>query len=150
MTPADDSTDSTPRNDPHTFEVLGRVLTELCRPPGPLGDCLAFRLWPMLLGGGYVLSWYGMPEEDTVISYLLATAADDGITEVLRPGDIRQITRDRDRYTTIDIRGVKFQLRPEPMFPPEVYAALDAYWRSGDSKLPPRKVHAGGASEALG
>ncbi|MFI2589842.1 hypothetical protein ACH498_25065 [Rhodococcus erythropolis] len=113
--------------DPHTFEVLGRVLTVLADTPGPLAECLAFRLWPMLGGGGYIFSWYGIPTVDEVVEYLLCAAADDDATDVLRPGDIRRLSR--EDFTTVDVLGVQFQLRREPMFAHAKYAAMEHYWR---------------------
>lgn len=118
------------RKDPHTFEVLGRVLTILSDTPGPLAECFAFRLWPMLVGGGYVLSWHGIPTEDEVVKYLIDAAADDEAFDVLRPGDVRQLAT--GHFTTVDVLGVQFQLRSEPMPTPAKYAAMEHYWRGGD------------------
>ncbi|WP_328410999.1 hypothetical protein [Nocardia sp. NBC_00403] len=137
MTTADSSTRARRREDPHTFEVLGRVMTLLCDNPGPLADCLAPLLWPLLTGGGYALSWCGVtPTESEVAEYLLDAAADDDMTRVLRPGDVR--FREGLSCTIVDVRGVQFQLRPAPMVRPETYTALGEYWRIGELALPRR------------
>ncbi|MGV9839122.1 hypothetical protein ACWDUL_33660 [Nocardia niigatensis] len=119
--------------DPHTFEVLGRVMDVLCSTPGPLSECLTFRLWPALLAdGGYVLAWCGVtPTEDEVVEYLIEAAANDEMTTTLRGGDVRQAEKG-SFYTTVDVRGVRFQLRSEPMPQPEAYAAMSEYWRTGE------------------
>jgi hypothetical protein len=128
---AADRTIRAQRHDPHTYEVLGRVMSVLCSIPGPLSDCLAFRLWPILIGGGYVLAWHGAaPTEAEVVEYLLSAAADDEMTTVLRPGDIR-LTRGDD-CTSVEVRGVQFQLRPEPMPQSEAFTAIGEYWRTGN------------------
>ncbi|MFE3195861.1 hypothetical protein ACFXHA_43160 [Nocardia sp. NPDC059240] len=117
--------------DPHTFEVLGRVMHVLFNTPGPLSECLGFRLWPTLPGGGYVLCWRGVaPTEEEIVEYLLEAAADDVQTTVLRPGDVRRF-RKGPYYTEVDVSGVIFQLRPEPMPQPHTYAAMGEYWRTG-------------------
>ncbi|MEU2106417.1 hypothetical protein [Nocardia sp. NPDC019255] len=119
------------RHDPHTYEVLGRVLSVLCYTPGPLAECLAFRLWPLMNGGGYVLAWSGVrPTEEEVVSYLGEAAADDEMTTILRPGDVR--FRKGPYYTLVEVRGVLFQLRPEPMPQPDSFAAMGEYWRTGE------------------
>ncbi|WP_331757712.1 hypothetical protein [Nocardia sp. NBC_01388] len=112
----------------HDYEVLGRVLSVLCSTPGPLAECLGFRLWPRLhKDGGYVLSWHGHPSMHEVTDYLCAAAADDEMTADLRPGDI-QLHRER---TAVIVRGVQFNLQPEPMPSPESYLALGEFWRTG-------------------
>ncbi|MBF6102186.1 hypothetical protein IU510_29655 [Nocardia cyriacigeorgica] len=118
-------------NDPPSFEVLGRVLTVLCDSPGPLAECLGFRLWPLVAGHGYVLTWCGVaPTEADVVEYLSEAAADDDMTTVLRPGDVRFTTG--NGYTLADVRGVRFQLRTEPMVQPETFTAMGKYWRTGE------------------
>ncbi|WP_157129027.1 hypothetical protein [Nocardia amamiensis] len=128
------------RHDAHSYEVLGRVMSVLCDNPGPLGECLAFRLWPVLHDGGYVLSWCGVtPTDDEVVEYLVDAAADDDMTTVLRPGDVRLLARRHySLFTVVEVRGVQFQLRPEPMFQPETYAAMGEYWRTGKMPRRPR------------
>ena len=124
------------RNDPHDFEVLGRVVGVLCDVPGPLANALAFRLWPLLPGDGFALSWHGAtPTDDKVVSFLLAAASDDDLTEILRVGDVEHI--DRSGFTTVTIQGVRFQLRPEPMLDSEDYAVLGEYWRTGTVPVRP-------------
>lgn len=130
MTTADSEVRSR-RHDPRTFEVLGRVMEILCFAPGPLGDCLAFNLWPMLHGGGYVLSWRGVvPTEDEVAAHLAVAAADDEMTTILRPGDVRIGSGHHGRI--VEVRGVQFELRPEAMIRPEMYTAMGEYWRTGE------------------
>ncbi|MDE1675279.1 hypothetical protein [Nocardia gipuzkoensis] len=125
------------RHDPHSYEVLGRVMSLLCSTPGPLADCLTFHLWPLLHDGGFALSWCGaIPTEDEIVEYLVDAAADDDMTTVLRPGDVRLGQSHYSVYAVVDVRGVRFQLRPEPMFQPDTYAAMGEYWRTGELALP--------------
>ncbi|WP_194838501.1 hypothetical protein [Nocardia sp. XZ_19_369] len=121
------------RHDPHTFEVLGRVAALLFDTPGPLAECLSPRLYPTLTGSGYVLSWHGVaPTVDDVADYLSTAAADDEMTTVLRPGDVR--FKPGHYCTVAEVRGVQFHLRPDPVIRPDAYAAMGEYWRTG--KLP--------------
>lgn len=130
MTTAD-SQPSDRWHDPHTYEVLGRVLSVLCDTPGPLAECLAFRLWPLMNDVGYVLAWSGVrPTEEEIVNYLGEAAADDEMTTTLRPGDVR--FQKGPYYTLVEIRGVLFQLRPESMPQPETFAAMGEYWRTGE------------------
>ncbi|WP_039824883.1 hypothetical protein [Nocardia testacea] len=124
------------RHDPHTYEVLGRVLHVLCGTQGPLAECLAFRLWPTLTGAGYVLAWSGVrPTEDEIVQYLGEAAANDEVTTTLSPGDV--LFKKGHYCTLVKIRGVEFQLRSEGMPEPETFAAMGEYWRTGT--LTPRR-----------
>ena len=137
---AADTEFQTLRQDPHTFETLGRVLQVLCTTPGPLSECLGFRLWSRFPAGGYVLSWHGVtPTQDEIVEHLMDAAADDEQTTALRPGDIRGVEKGR-YYTTVDVRGVQFQLRPEPMLRPDALAAMGEYWRTGELIFPPGRA----------
>ncbi|MEU4841718.1 hypothetical protein [Nocardia testacea] len=128
-----DSEITTQRNDSHAFEVLGRVISLLFDPPGPLAESLAFHMWPLLDGSGFVLTWRGVvPTEIQVIQYLVNASADDEMTTVLRPGDVWFDFAAGDGYTHIGVPGVQFQLRPMPMFRSEVYDAWGKYWRKGE------------------
>lgn len=121
----------TRHHEPHTYETLGRVMTLLCHTPGPLAEVLALRLWPTLTGDGYVLSWRGVtPSEDEVAEYLLSAADDDEWTQTLGPGDVR--VEKACHCTLVAVRGVAFQLRPEPMLQPDVLTAMSRYWRTGE------------------
>ncbi|MFC6010496.1 hypothetical protein [Nocardia lasii] len=113
------------RSDPHVFEVLGRVVGVLCDVPGPLANALAFRLWPLLSGNGFALSWHGAtPTADNVVSFLLDTASND------RPFGAVELV-ERTEFITVTIGGVQFQLRPEPMLDADDFAVLTEYWRTG-------------------
>jgi hypothetical protein len=134
MTTADSET-STRGDDPHTYEVLGRVASLLLDSPGPLADSLAFHMWPLLDGSGFVLTWRGLvPTEIEVIQYLVNASADDEKTTVLRPGDVQFNFAAGEHYTHVDVQGVQFQLRPTPMFRPDVYDAWGRYWSTGEPR----------------
>lgn len=121
----------------HGYEVLGRVVGVLCSTPGPLTDCLGFRLWPLLVGGGYVLSWKGVaPTAQEVAGYLIDVAADDDMTLDLRPGDVRYVANFSG--ATVDVLGVEFQLQPEPMVGPDTFERMGEYWRTGRFLVSPR------------
>ena len=121
------------QNDSHTFEVLGRVLGLLLDSTGPLGSSLGVHLWPCAVGDGFVLTWRGaVPTEIEVIQHLVNSSANDEMTTVLRPGDVLFDYAADDRYTHVEVRGVRFQLRPEAMFRPEELAAWGEFWRRGD------------------
>lgn len=110
-----------------SFEVLGRVVNVLCTTPGPLGECLGFHTWPVMGGNGYVLAWHGpRPSDREVLDYLLDAAADDDMTRTLRPGDVRW--RRAGHCLIAEVRGVQFQLRPEPIVRSDTLVALERYW----------------------
>ncbi|WP_157227970.1 hypothetical protein [Nocardia asiatica] len=127
-------TSSPRREDAHTFEVAGRVLSLLLDSIGPLGRSLGFHLWPSPIDPGFVLSWRGpVPGEIEVIQYLVNASADDELTTALRPGDVTfDFAADDKHYTHVDVQGVRFQLRPERMLTPKELASWGTYWRSGD------------------
>ncbi|WP_405178940.1 hypothetical protein [Nocardia sp. NBC_01377] len=79
-----------------------------------------------LTGDGYVLSWRGVtPTEGEVAEYLISAAADGEWTQTLNPGDVR--VEKACHCTLVDVRGVAFQLRPEPMLQPDVLTAMSHY-----------------------
>ena len=98
------------------YEAFGRLMTALfdSGSPGIMEGAKRFYFWETM-HDGFSLSWERGPHAGEVVQELVDLAADNEVTHALRPGDVVWLHKgdtDPGGYTSADVCGVRFLLRP--------------------------------------
>ncbi len=100
----------TPRQAPHHYEVLGRLMVALfdSGAPGIMEGSRGFNFWKTV-GHGFAFEWDEGPHIHEVMQYLHELAADEE-HRVLAPGDV-VTSYDQRGFAEINVCDVCIQLR---------------------------------------